>query len=93
MLTIKVKTKDTRFTIPIPSVILNVAVSILSSKLLQRQMEKWTKDHRERKNVDITIPQIDKNILKPILKELKKHKGLVLVDVKTSDGTEVKIRL
>jgi hypothetical protein len=93
MLHLKVKAKDIRFTIPIPYAILNIGISILSSKFIHQQANKWTKEHFERKKLDITIPPIDKKMLKPIIEELKNHKGIVLVDVKAKDGTEVKIRL
>jgi len=93
MLQIKVKTKDVRFTIPIPNAILNIGISILSSKFFQHRIHEWTKGNLERKNLNFTIPLIDKKMLKPILKELKRHKGLLLVDVKAKDGTEVKVRL
>ena len=93
MLHLKVKAKDVRFTIPIPYALLNIGISILSSKFLHQQANKWTKEHFERKKIDFTIPLIDKETLKPIVKELKNHKGIVLVDVKAKDGTEVKVRL
>lgn len=93
MLHLKVKAKDVRFTIPIPYALLNIGISILSSKFLHQQANKWTKEHFERKKLDFTIPLIDKETLKPIVKELKNHKGIVLVDVKAKDGTEVKVRL
>ena len=93
MLHLKVKAKDIRFTIPIPYALLNIGISILSSKFIHQQANKWTKEHFERKKLDITIPPIDKKMLKPIIEELKNHKGIVLVDVKAKDGTEVKIRL
>jgi len=93
MLHVKVKAKDFRLTLPIPYAILNIGISILSSKFIHQQANKWTKEHFERKKLDITIPQIDKKMLKPIIEELKNYKGLVLVDVKAKDGTEVKIRL
>lgn len=93
MLQIIVKTKDVRFTIPIPYAILNVGISILSSEFLQQHIHKWTKEHLERKKLDCTIPLIERKMLKPILKELKSHKGLLLVDVKAKDGTVVKVRL
>lgn len=51
------------------------------------------KEHFERKKLDFTFPLIDKKTLKPIVKELKNYKGIVLVDVKAKDGTEVKVRL
>jgi plasmid replication initiation protein len=93
MMHVKVKAKDVRFTIPVPYAILTICNSILSSKFLHQQANKWTKEHFERKKLDFTIPQIDKETLKPIIKELKNHKGLVLVDVKAKDGTEVKVKL
>lgn len=93
MIHVKVKAKDVRFTIPIPYALLHLAISILSSKLLQQNVNKWTKDHFERKKLDFTFPPIDKEMLKPIVKELKHYKGIVLVDVKAKDGTEVKVRL
>ncbi|KON88798.1 hypothetical protein AF332_19665 [Sporosarcina globispora] len=93
MMHVKVKAKDVRFTIPIPYAILNIVISILSSKFIHQNTTKWTKAHFERIQLDFTFPQIDKESLKPIVNELKNHKGIVLVDVKAKDGTEVKIRL
>ncbi|MFF5996038.1 hypothetical protein AAGS61_14995 [Lysinibacillus sp. KU-BSD001] len=93
MMHVKVKAKNVRFTIPIPYAILNIAIVILSSTFFQESTNKWTKKHFERKKLDFTFPLIDKKTLKPIVKELKNYKGMVLVDVKAKDGTEVKIRL
>lgn len=93
MMQVKVKAKDVRFTIPVPYAALNIIISILSSKLFQQNLNKWTKQHFERNKIDFTFPLIDKQTLKPIVKELKNYKGLVLVDVKAKDGTEVSVRL
>ncbi|QWC23533.1 hypothetical protein KJK41_04000 [Bacillus haikouensis] len=93
MLHIKVKSNDARFTIPIPYAILNVGISILSSKFFHQRLHHWTKEHFKKKQLDFTILDIDRKALKPIYKELKKHRGLVLMDVKAKDGTEVVIRL
>lgn len=93
MIRVKVKAKGIRFVLPVPYVFLNIAISIATSKFLQKQINKWTKEEFEKKKVDFTFPLIDKETLKPIVKELKNHKGIVLVDVKAKDGTEVKIRL
>ncbi|WP_330501737.1 hypothetical protein V2I71_23170 [Peribacillus frigoritolerans] len=93
MMHVKVKAKDVRFTVPVPYAILNIVISILSSKFLQQNVNKWTKEHFERKKLDFTFPHLDKNMLKPIVKELKNYKGFVLVDVRAKDGTEVKVRL
>lgn len=93
MMHVKVKAKNIRLTIPIPYAILNIAISILTSKFIQQNVEKWTKEHFERKELDVPFPLIDKKTLKPIVKELKNCKGIVLVDVKAKDGTEVKVKL
>ncbi|WP_336634583.1 hypothetical protein [Lysinibacillus fusiformis] len=93
MMFVKIKAKDVRFTLPVPYAMLDLAIVILSSKLLQKNVNKWTKEYFERKKFDFTFPQIDKKTLKPIVRELKNYKGIVLVDVKAQDGTEVKIRL
>ncbi|MFJ6210219.1 hypothetical protein [Lysinibacillus sp. NPDC092081] len=93
MMHVKVKAKDVRFTIPIPYAFLNIAISILSSNFLQKHVNKWTKEQFERKNLDFTFLLIEKKTLKPIVKELRNYKGIVLVDVKAKDGTEVKVRL
>lgn len=93
MIHVKVKTKDVRLTIPIPYAMLNLVISILSSTLFQRNINKWTKEYFERKKLDFTLPPIDKKTLKPIVQELKNYKGIVLVDVKAQDGTVVKVKL
>jgi len=93
MIHVKVKTKEVRFSIPIPYALLNVAISVAFSKFIQKNADKWTKEHFKRKGLNFTFPLIDKRLLKPIVKELKKHKGMVLVDVKAADGTEVRVRL
>ncbi len=93
MMHVKVKAKDVRFTIPVPYALLNIVISVLTSKIVQQTANKWTKEHFERKKIDFTFPLIDKKTLKPIVEELKNYKGIVLVDVKAKDGTEVKIRL
>ncbi len=93
MMHVKVKAKDVRFTIPIPYAVLSIAISILSSKFFQQHTNKWTKEYFERKKLDFTFPLIDKKMLKPIVKELKNYKEIVLVDIKAEDGTEVRVRL
>ncbi|AOH56389.1 hypothetical protein ACQKGI_09335 [Peribacillus muralis] len=93
MMHVKVKAKDVRFSIPVPYALLNMVISILFSKLVHQLVNKWTKEHFERKKVDFTFPLLDKKTLKPFIEELKNYKGLVLVDVKAKDGTEVKVRL
>ncbi|MDF2039916.1 hypothetical protein P2R12_23530 [Cytobacillus oceanisediminis] len=93
MLHVKVKAKDLRLTIPIPYAILNIFISLLSSKFIQQNANKWTKEHFEWRKLDFTFPLIDKKTLMPVVKELKNYKGIVLVDIKAKDGTEVQVRL
>ncbi|AJI25412.1 hypothetical protein H8R29_19415 [Priestia megaterium] len=93
MIYVKVKTKDVRFSIPVPYALLNIAISVAFSKFIQKHAIKWTKEHFKRKGLNFTFPIIDKSMLKPIVKELRKHKGMVLVDVKATDGTEVRVKL
>ncbi|WP_255452342.1 hypothetical protein [Sporosarcina sp. ANT_H38] len=45
------------------------------------------------KEQSFTMPPINKKDLRNIVNELKKNKGLELVDVKAKDGTKVSIRL
>ena len=93
MIYVKIKTKGFRFIIPVPYVFLNIAITVVSSNLFHKNLNKWTKNHFERKEIDFIFPLIDKKTLKPILKELKNYKGIQLVDMKAKDGTEVKVKL
>lgn len=93
MMHVKVKAKDVRFTVPVPYAVLTIVLSTLTSKWIQQSVNKWTKAYFDRKKIDFSFPFIDKEMLKPIIKELQNYKGLVLVDVKAQDGTEVKVRL
>jgi hypothetical protein len=93
MMDIKVKSKDAKFSIPVPYSVLSVLVSVLSSNLINRLVDRWTKKYSTDKNTAITIPTLDKKLLKQIIRELKQHKGTELVYVKAKDGSEVKIKL
>lgn len=87
---IKIKVNAKRFIIPVPYAFLHLFIGILTSKrilvLVNRVIEKKAK-----KNVQ--IPYINKNDFKPLLKELSKQRGLMLVETSLKDGTEVSIRL
>ncbi|MFJ7934186.1 hypothetical protein [Sporosarcina sp. NPDC096371] len=93
MLNVKVKTNAVRLSIPVPYVILNIGISIISSELVNRLINKWVKESMKEKEQTFTMPLLNKKELKSIVNELRKHKGLRLVDVKAKDGTEVVIRL
>ena len=93
MLRVRVKSKDVSFSVPVPYMILNIGISILCSKILQQQVNKWSREYITKKKIPYVIPPLDKSALKPIINELKNYKGIVLVDIKAKDGTEVKIKL
>ncbi|QFG00030.1 hypothetical protein PB01_15015 [Psychrobacillus glaciei] len=93
MLNVKVKSKAVRLSIPVPYLVLNICITILSSQLLNKMINKWTKESMKEKEIPFMIPQFNKNELKEIVNELKRHRGLNIVDVKAKDGTEVFIRL
>lgn len=96
MIKVKVQTNNKRrFTIPIPYVFLHIFRSFLTSKFLWEQINKQI--HQQTKNnalSKITIePTIIKDFLGSIIGELENYKGLVIVDVKLKDGTEVMVRI
>ncbi len=93
MLNVKVKTKSMRLYIPVPYVILNIGITIISSELVNRLINKGIKESMKDKEQFFTMPAINKKDLRKIVSELKKNKGLMLVDVKANDGTEVIIKL
>ncbi|WP_318614894.1 hypothetical protein [Sporosarcina sp. YIM B06819] len=93
MLKVKVRTESVRLTIPVPYVILNIGISIISWQLTTRLINKWVQESMKEKEQTFTMPPLNKKELKSIVNELKKHKGLLLVDVKDKDGTEVVIKL
>lgn len=93
MISVKVKTKGVRFSLPVPYLLINLGILILSSEFLHKQMNKWIKESMKEKEMTFTIPQLDKKELGKIVKELKSHRGLEIVDVHAKDGTEVFIRL
>ncbi len=93
MLNVKVKTKAVRLSIPVPYMILNIGISVISSQLVNRLINKWVQESMKEKEQTFAIPPLNKKELKSIVNELKKHRGLGLVNVKAKDGTEVVIKL
>lgn len=90
MIKVRIKVKGRRFIIPVPYTLLHLSISILTSErilgLANRSIEKEGNNHFQ-------IPNINKNDLKPLLRELSEQKGLLLVETILNDGTEVSIRL
>jgi hypothetical protein len=93
MIDIKVKTKNRGFTVPIPYPILNLCISVISSNLLTRLIDKSTKKYMNEKATTFTLLPEDKKLLKQMVLELKQHKGTELVYIKAKDGSEITITL
>ncbi|QOR66964.1 hypothetical protein IM538_01960 [Cytobacillus suaedae] len=93
MIKVKVKTdKNHSFTIPVPLTVLRASGSILSSEWVWRKVSKQINQHTKY-TINSDQPKFIKPYLKQIVKELKYHRGLVLVDIKLKDGTSVMVRL
>ena len=90
MMRIKIKVKAKRYIIPVPYAFLHLSIGFLTSKrvlvLVNRAIEKKAKNKFQ-------IPYINKNDLKPLVRELSKQRGLLLVETSLKDGREVSIRL
>lgn len=90
MIKVKVKVNGKRYVIPVPYAFLHLLIRIFTSKrillLINRAIEKNAKNKFQ-------IPDISRHDLKPLLKELSKQSGLLLVETSLKDGTEVSIKL
>lgn len=93
MLKIKVKTEGKTLSIPLPYTLLNVSSTVLCSKFLWRNINKRINKNSQTISILPLDPTILKPLLKQVIKELKDYKGLVIVDVKTDDGTRIWIQL
>lgn len=89
MLKVKIKTKGKRFSIPVPYSILNMASLLITSKRVNRLINKAI----EKDGSKFTLPEIHRKDLKPLLQGLSHNKGLTLVETKLKDGTEVEVKL
>lgn len=90
MLKVKVKTKDIRFSIPIPHAVLRLGSLIITSKRITSLLNKAIEKDGSTKFI---FPQIERKDMKPLLQELSKHSGVTLVETKLKDGTEVEVKL
>jgi hypothetical protein len=90
MMKIKIKVNAKRFIIPVPYGFLHLFIGILTSKrilvLVNRAIEKKAKKKFQ-------ILNINRHDLKPLLWELSKQRGVLLVEASLKDGTEISIRL
>jgi lauroyl/myristoyl acyltransferase len=89
MIKVKIKLKNKKFIIPVPYGILTLIGSLLTSKLMMRMANKAIDKNRH----SFKLPQLKKDDLKPIIQALSENKGLVLVETKLQDGTEVFVKL
>lgn len=89
MLRVKVKEKNMRFSIPIPYGVLNLVSLIITSKRMIRLINKAI----EKGGSTFIFPEIEKKDLKPLLQGLSKNSGVILVETKLKDGTEVEVKL
>jgi hypothetical protein len=89
MLKVKVKVKDKRFSIPVPYAVINLASLVITSKRINRLINKAI----EKDGSKFSFPEIDRKDLKPLLQGLSMHRGVILVETKLKDGTEVEVKL
>ncbi|WP_245640483.1 hypothetical protein [Neobacillus massiliamazoniensis] len=90
MIKVKIKTKNKRITIPVPYVFVNIFSAVLSSKRMVRFANRAIEKEGK---VSFRVPQIERKDLKPLLRALSKNKGLLLVETKLKDGTELIVKL
>lgn len=89
MLKVMVKAKDIRFSIPVPYGVLNLVSLIITSKRINRLINKAIKKDGSK----FLFPEIERKDLKPLLQGLSKHSGVILFETKLKDGTEVEVKL
>ncbi|MFP3888638.1 hypothetical protein HPB58_11750 [Priestia filamentosa] len=89
MLKVKVKVKDKRFSIPVPYAVLNLVSLIVTSKRINRLINKAI----EKDGSKFIFPEIERKDLKLLLQGFSKHRGVILVETRLKDGTEVEVKL
>ncbi|WHY91724.1 hypothetical protein QNK12_29720 [Neobacillus cucumis] len=89
MLRVKIKTKDRKFTIPVPYALLTMLSAILTSEWILKYANKAI----EKEGKSFKVPKIDRKDLKPLLHALSENKGLLLLETILKDGTEVTVKL
>ncbi|WP_042143314.1 hypothetical protein [Paucisalibacillus sp. EB02] len=94
MVKIKVKS-DRKFTILVPYFALNFATTIMLTNFVWKKITK--SDHYSNELTPISKSPINNKLLKPLLKiaikEAKYHRGTTILEVKSSQGEEITIRL
>ncbi|WEG10979.1 hypothetical protein PU629_12410 [Pullulanibacillus sp. KACC 23026] len=90
MMKIGIKAKGRAFSIPVPYALVNLSIGILTSRGLRAIANRAIEKHGK---TTFQIPNINKKDFTPILSELSKQKGLVLVETSMKNGTKVSIKL
>lgn len=97
MLKVKIKTdSNIKITVPVPYSILRLSSSLLTSRAVWQYVDKkWLAKHTDAANFPLDPANIEvlKKYIKLLIRELHNYKGLVLVDVRSQDGTKVLITL
>ncbi|MFC7394984.1 hypothetical protein [Scopulibacillus cellulosilyticus] len=95
MLKVKVKLKGKRkFTVPLPYTLLRAGGWIATSPLLWKFVNSKFIQKNVDENTKSFIPMsIDRREVRHLLREIKRYRGLTIVEVKDKDGAEVVIRL
>jgi hypothetical protein len=89
MLRVRLKVKNKRFSIPVPYAVLNLVSLMITSKKFNHLINKAI----EKDGSKFIIPEIERKDLKLLLQGLSKHSGVILVETKLKDGTEVEVKL
>lgn len=95
MLKVKVKLKGkTEFTVPLPYPLLHAGGWIASSPLLWKFVNSMFIQKNVDENAKSFIPiSIERKAVRHLLREIKRYRGLTVVEVKDKDGSEVVVRL
>ena len=95
MLKVKVKLKDKKeFTVPLPYALLQASGWFVSSPMLWKFINNtFIQKNVEEKAKSFIPASIDRREVRNLLREIKRYRGLTIVEVKDKDGTEVMVRL
>ncbi len=96
MLKVKIKTNNNiNLTIPVPYLLFTTLLNIIFSQLVWNRVAKEIAKQNTKGVFDLTrLDQyVIKKELKKVITELKSYRDLILIDLQTKDGTEVKVKL
>lgn len=85
---VKVRTKDTRFTIPVPVVMAGFCIKLLPERLFIELQSQTPQPYR-----CLVTKEYIRMILDECIDILKCNKGLEIIHVEAADGTFVSIKL